>query len=65
MTGILLSTFLLLDIEKTIFHAEGSYRIQNKYDLEIRYNAYNYDDFILLDRYYTANVVRIDLGYDL
>ncbi len=54
-----------LDIEKSIVFLEGTYTLSNDYHIEIRYNAYNYDDYILLDRYYTANVLRIDVGYDL
>jgi hypothetical protein len=53
-----------LDIEKSIVSLEGVYTMLNDYHLEIKYNAYNYDDYILLDRYYTANVVRINIGYD-
>ena len=54
-----------LDIEKSMLFAEGSFKVLNDYHLEVRYNVYNYDDYILLDRYYTANVVRINLAYDL
>jgi hypothetical protein len=54
-----------LDIEKSMIFAEGSYRVLKDYQVEVRYNVYNYDDYILLDRYYTANVVRINLAYDL
>ena len=53
-----------LDIEKSIVSLEGVYRMLNDYHIEIKYNAYNYDDYILLNRYYTANVVRINVGYD-
>lgn len=54
-----------LDIEKSIVFVEGTYRLLDRYHLGVKYNAYNYDDYILLDRYYTANVVRVDFGYDL
>lgn len=54
-----------LDIEKSMVFLEGAYKVLNDYHLEIRYNVYNYDDYILLNRYYTANVVRINLAYDL
>ncbi len=54
-----------LDIEKSMLLAEGSYRVLRDYHLEVKYNVYNYDDYILLDRYYTANVLRINLAYDL
>jgi hypothetical protein len=54
-----------LDIEKSIVFVEAALRVAQHYRLEAKYNCYNYDDYILIDRYYTANVVRIDLGYDL
>jgi len=54
-----------LDIEKSIVFVEGEYRFADRYHLGVKYNVYNYDDYVLLDRYYTANVVRVDLGYDL
>jgi len=53
-----------LDIVKSIVFLEGVYTMLNDYHIEIKYNAYNYDDYILLDRYYTANVLRINVGYD-
>jgi hypothetical protein len=54
-----------LDIEKSILFVEGRYRLPGGYQVEVQFNAYNYDDYILLDRYYTAHVVRFNLGYDL
>ena len=54
-----------LDIEKSTVFVEAAVRVLQRYRLEAKYNCYNYDDYILIDRYYTANVVRIDLGYDL
>lgn len=54
-----------LDIEKSLVFVEGAYRLLDDYRLEVKYNVYNYDDYVLLDRYYTANVVRVNLAYDL
>lgn len=54
-----------LDIEKSMVFAEGGLTLGGRYHLDVKYNCYNYDDYILIDRYYTANVVRVDLGYDL
>jgi len=54
-----------LNIEKSSVFAEGSYRVLRDYRVEVQYNVYNYDDYILIDRYYTANVVRFNLVYDL
>lgn len=54
-----------LDIEKSLVFVESSLKLGGRYHLDAKYNCFNYDDYILLDRYYTANVVRVDLGYDL
>jgi hypothetical protein len=54
-----------LDIEKSIVFLEGTCTLANDYSIELKYNAFNYDDYILLDRYYTANVLRINVGYNL
>lgn len=54
-----------LDLEKSTVFAEAALRLAGRYHLSAKYNCYNYDDYILLDRYYTANVVRVELGYDL
>jgi hypothetical protein len=54
-----------LDIEKSMVFAEGTLKLAERYHLGVKYNCYNYDDYVLLDRYYTANVVRVELGYDL
>ncbi|MDH3457107.1 MAG: hypothetical protein OER90_09720 [Gemmatimonadota bacterium] len=54
-----------LDIEKSILSFEGMYTVADDYHLEIKYNVYNYDDFVVLDRYYTANVVWVNVAWDL
>lgn len=54
-----------LDTEKSILGFEGEYAFMDDWFVEAKYNAYNYDDYILLDRYYTANVVWVNLGYNL
>ncbi len=53
-----------LDIEKSIGFVEAEYTFREDYHLELKYNVYNYDDYIILDRYYTANVVWINVAYD-
>ncbi len=52
-----------LDIEKSILSFEGHYDLMKDYFVEAKYNVYNYDDYVLLDRYYTANVVWLNAGY--
>jgi len=54
-----------LDIEKSILFFEGQYDVRKDIHLEAKYNVYNYDDYILLDRYYTSNVVWFNVAYDL
>ncbi|PIV81780.1 hypothetical protein COW53_02515 [bacterium CG17_big_fil_post_rev_8_21_14_2_50_64_8] len=54
-----------LDIEKSILSFAGHYDIGKDYFFEAKYNVFNYDDYILLDRYYTANVVWVNFGYRL
>ncbi len=54
-----------LDIEKSMVFLEGAWTMVPDYRLEVRYNVYNYDDYVLLSRYYTANVVRVELARDL
>jgi hypothetical protein len=53
-----------LDIEKSILFLEGEFTLREDYHVEVKYNVYNYDDYVLLDRYYTANVVWINVAYD-
>ncbi len=53
-----------LNIEKSILSFEGRYNLLSNYHVSVKYNVYNYDDYILVDRYYTANVVWVNFGYD-
>jgi len=54
-----------LDIDKTILSFELAYTFMRAYDARVKYNVYNYDDYLVAGRYYTANVVWIDFGYAL
>jgi hypothetical protein len=54
-----------LDIESFMLNLKIKYRFINNHYLEIIYNAHNFDDFIVNDRYYTANIVEINLIKDL
>ncbi len=53
-----------LDIEKTIFSISTQYNVRDDYHVELKYNVFNFDDFVIAERYYTANVFWITLGYD-
>jgi hypothetical protein len=52
-----------MDIEKSILSFEVAYAFWRTFDAKVKYNVYNYDDFLVTDRYYTANIVWIDFGY--
>ena len=52
-----------MDIEKSILSFELGYTFFRKFDAKAKYNVYNYDDFLVAGRYYTANVVWFDVGY--
>jgi hypothetical protein len=52
-----------LDIEKSIFFVEAGYTYDRVYQVDVRYNIYNFDDYLVLNRYYTANVVWVNFGY--
>jgi hypothetical protein len=54
-----------LDIQKWILSFEGKYDVREDVHVEAKYNIYNYDDYILLDRYYTGNIVWFNVAYDL
>jgi hypothetical protein len=54
-----------LDIEKYTVFLEGGYTVLDDFHVEVKYNIYNYDDYLILDRYYTADVVWFNVAYDL
>ncbi len=54
-----------MDVEKSIVTFDGKYDLNKDYFVSVRYNVYNYDDFVLLDRYFTTNVVSLNVGYKL
>ncbi len=54
-----------MDIDKSILSFEIGYVFRTAYDARVKYNVYNYDDFLMADSFYTANVVWIDFGYAL
>ena len=52
-----------LDIEKSVLSFHLGYRFAGGYDVDVRYNTYNFDDYLVPGRFYTANVVWINIGY--
>jgi len=53
-----------LDLDKSIVSVGAAYRLPRGFLADVKYNAYNYDDYLLMDRYYTANVVWFNVGYE-
>jgi len=53
-----------LDLEKSMVSVGAAYRFPHGLLADVKYNVYNYDDYLLLDRYYTANVVWFNVGYE-
>ena len=53
------------DIEKFNVDFGAAYSFPKGYRFEVRYNAYNFDDFLVMDKFYTANIVEISLIKDV
>ncbi len=53
------------DVESISLRFSGRYRFQDNYYFEIKYNAHNFDNFLVNDEYYTANIVEFYLIKDL
>jgi hypothetical protein len=58
-----------VDVEKFSVRLSGQYAFGPRESLEVIYTAYNFDDFAdrspIYSRYYTANVVELNLIYEL
>lgn len=52
-----------LDIEKSIISMSAAYRLPKGFLTDVKYNIYNYDDYLVAGRFYTANVVWVNVGY--
>ncbi|PWB71129.1 hypothetical protein C3F09_08230 [candidate division GN15 bacterium] len=52
------------DLEKSHLNFGARYTIQKEYHLEVRYNVFNYDNFLLNNSYYTGNIVEINFIKD-
>jgi hypothetical protein len=50
-----------LDVESFNVRFTAAFRFYDDLRLEGTYNAYNFDDFLVQDQYYTANIVEINL----
>lgn len=54
-----------LDVESFNLRFSGEYRLLKVYRVEVTYNVHNFDDFLVRDQYYTANIVEINLIREL
>jgi hypothetical protein len=54
-----------LDVESYNLRLTAGYRFVKNHHLEVVYNLHNFDDYLLLDNYYTANIVEINLIKEL
>jgi len=52
-----------LDLDKSIVSVGAAYRFPRGILADVKYNVYNYDDYLLIDRFYTANVIWFNVGY--
>ncbi len=52
------------DREKFNLNFGLRYSFMGDHHLEVRYNVFNYDDYLLFDHYYTANIVEVNLIKD-
>jgi len=50
-----------LDVESIGLRFSSAYRVAGNHRIEVIYNAYNFDDLLALDQYYTENIVEINI----
>ena len=50
-----------LDVESFILRFDAAYEFYDGYTFKAEYNVQNFDDFLVRDQYYTANIVQISL----
>ncbi len=49
------------NIEKFSLNFVGRYDFPHGHALEVKYDVYNYDDYLLVNNYYTGNIVEVNL----
>jgi hypothetical protein len=52
------------DVQKSILSFAAGYRFDNGFLADVQYNIYNFDDYLIASRYYTANAVWVNVGYE-
>jgi hypothetical protein len=50
-----------LDVESFTLRFSAMYQFMREYAVEAFYNIHNFDDYLIIDRYYTANIVEINI----
>jgi hypothetical protein len=50
------------DIEELSMRFSADYHFAGNYNLDIGYNLHNFDDFLIIDQYFTANIVELSLS---
>jgi hypothetical protein len=67
ISGAVAVTYLSLgediDVDKSLLSFELGYHFGKGFSADAKYNIYNYDDYLVASRFYTANVAWINLGY--
>lgn len=53
------------DMEKSRLNFGAVYTIQRQYHVEVRYNVFNYDNFLVNNSYYTGNIVEVNFIKDV
>jgi len=53
------------DLEKSRLNFGALYTIQKQYHIEVRYNVFNYDNFLVNNSYYTGNIVEVNFIKDV
>jgi hypothetical protein len=54
-----------IDVESFTLRFSAEYRFLEDYRFGVVYNVHNFDDFLVLDQYYTANIVEISISKDI
>ena len=54
-----------LDVDRVTVRLKASYRFMEDYHLEGVYNIHNFDDYLIRDAYYTANIIEINIRKDI
>lgn len=54
-----------LDVDRVTLRLKASYRFMEDYHLDGVYTIHNFDDYLIRDAYYTANIVEINIRKEI